>query len=562
MINKFSIIAALSLILSGLFCSSLAAKVIADSVYKNGQIYTVDSVESWAKAVAIKDGKFIYVGDDAGVEIYIGETTSVTDLQGKMALPGLYDSHVHPVLAAIQQKYEFFFPPTLAGDAFNQALKAYASTATDEWIQGGIWNLNFFGTGGPTKQMLDNVVPDKPIALWDLSHHHVWANSKALEMVGIDKNSAEIPNGEIVRDENGEPTGWLKEKAAFYLASQIPPHSEERYINAAETTTQLLNSVGIVAITDAMVTPTELKAYQSLLKQNKLSLQVAAAIVSDGNGQDEFGLLDKNVEEGALLRTDFVKLFLDGVPFTRTSAMLNAYEGAPDVFGKVFFTQERLNQILVDYDKQGITVKMHSTGDAAVRSSLNAIAAARKQNGDSGLLHQVAHSEFINANDLPRFKQLNAVAEVSPAIWHADVIHAKAITPVLGSLRTQSQWPIHSLIDNGALVTSGSDWPAAAPSPNPWPGLEAMLTREHPNGAFPGALNAEQAIDLSTALKIHTINAAKAVREDNITGSIETGKYANMIVIDRNLFDTPKQQISDTKVLTTVFRGQPVYQAK
>ena len=200
---------------------------------------------------------------------------------------------------------------------------------------------------------------------------------------------------------------------------------------------------------------------------------------------------------------------------------------------------------------------MHATGDGSLRAGLDAIAAARKANGNSRLRHEIAHAELIHADDIPRFKALNAVAELSPILWYPSPL-VQTMATVIGRERADRFWPIKSLLDAGVLMVYGSDWPSVVPSPNPWPGIEAMVTRRDPYGKEPGALGPEQAIGLADAIAIFTRNGAAGLRLEEQTGSIEPGKSADFIVLDRNLFDIPPEQISDTQVLETIFEGRVV----
>ena len=277
----------------------------------------------------------------------------------------------------------------------------------------------------------------------------------------------------------------------------------------------------------------------------------------------------KNIEQRADFRTDrldpnFIKIMLDGTPPTRTAGMLEPYvadeaHGA-DFLGELIHAPEQLAEDLIYLDGLGLTVKIHATGDRAVRVSLDAFAAARAANGDSGLLHEVSHAELIHPDDRPRFKALNVIAELCPILWYPTPL-VEWMATVIGEDRANQFWPIKSMQELGAHQIYGSDWPSVVPDPNPWPGIEAMVTRRDPYGVRPGALWPEQAIDLATALRIFTINGAVAGKQAERTGSIEVGKAADFIVLDRNLFAIPVEDIGDTQVLLTVLDGVPVYQS-
>jgi hypothetical protein len=217
-----------------------------------------------------------------------------------------------------------------------------------------------------------------------------------------------------------------------------------------------------------------------------------------------------------------------------------------------------LDAAVTKLDKLGLTVKMHATGDGSLRAGLDAIAAARKANGDSGLRHEIAHGELAHPDDIARFKPLGAVAELSPILWYPTPLVA-VMAEVIGRERANRFWPIKTMRDAGVVMVYGSDWPSVVPSPSPWPGIEAMVTRRDPYGQLPGALAPEQAIPLADTLEIFTRNGALAMRLEAQTGSIEPGKSADLIVLDRNLFDIPPEQISDTVVLETVFEGRVVH---
>ena len=256
---------------------------------------------------------------------------------------------------------------------------------------------------------------------------------------------------------------------------------------------------------------------------------------------------------------------LDGIPPTRTSAMLEPYipdELHGDKFlGKLIHSAEQLTEDMIYLDSRGLTVKIHATGDRAVRVSLDAIEAARNANKGSSMMHEISHAELIHPKDIPRFKELNVTAELSPILWYPTPL-VEVMAQVIGEARANQFWPIKSLHDAGAHMIYGSDWPSVVPDSNPWPGIEAMVTRRDPYGVRPGVLWPEQAIDLETTLRIFTINGAIAGKHGDKTGSIEVGKSADFIVLDRNIFQVPADEISETKVLSTIVSGQVVYSSQ
>jgi len=264
------------------------------------------------------------------------------------------------------------------------------------------------------------------------------------------------------------------------------------------------------------------------------------------------------------IHTDFVKIMLDGAPPLQTAAMLQPYRscnGHGETHrGYLLQSPESLASDVMMLDAEGLTVKIHAAGDWSVRVALDAFAAARKANGNWHLLHEVAHCNMIDPLDIPRFKELNVVAECSPIHWYPTPLSEEE-EKLLGRERLNRFYPIKSLIESGALVVYGSDWPFVSSGPSPWPGIEGMITRKDPSGSCPGALGEDQAVDLRTALRMVTLNGAISMYAGDSTGSIEVGKSADFIVLDRNLFEIPPEDIADIRVEMTVFKGNTVYGA-
>jgi len=281
-------------------------------------------------------------------------------------------------------------------------------------------------------------------------------------------------------------------------------------------------------------------------------------------GADYFGdalIAMREDYRSAHVRPDFVKIFMDGVPTTRTASMIDPY--TPDPLYGCCFRGEALVSIpelarwIAKCEKLGLSTKIHCAGDGAVRDTLDAIDVVRSFNGP-GRLHHIAHAGFIDPNDIARFKSLDVVADLSPIIWYPSPI-IEAIQATIPEKRSSRYWPNRDLLEAGALMAAGSDWPVVS-NPDPWLGIEGMVTRRNPKGGFPGALWPEQALDLATVVDIYTTNPARAMGLGDLTGSIETGKSADLIVIDRNLFETPSEDLADTKVLSTYFEGKLVFE--
>ncbi|MCF7980402.1 MAG: amidohydrolase [Pseudomonadales bacterium] len=574
-IKKISLLILFTMLISACNKSSepnASAQNAADTLLVNGKIYTVDASQPWVEAVAIKDGKYQYVGDMNGVKQYRGKQTQVIDLQGKMAMPGINDAHVHPEMGGLKMLYECVFPFTAGPDEIALTLEKCVKENPDaEWIIGGQWDSDLFvnhNLASP-KALLDSVSGNKAVMLSSDSGHDGWVNSKALQLAGINKNTEPVEGGVIGRDPHtGEPNGLLLEHAKELVGKLIPDWTLTQYKAATVYAMETANQYGITGFKDAWTKEGALTAFKALSDTNQITLHLAAAIdVKYGLDQDESFDVSKletlrDNYDTSQVDTRFVKIFMDGVPTSsRTAAMLANYLPTKDGHshsGGLHFNPEKLAEMITELDKAGFTVKIHTAGDRSVRVTLDAIEQARIRNGDSGLRHELAHAGYIDETDLPRFAALNAVADLSPYLWHPSPI----IDSVLGAVgeRGEHYWPIKDLLASGAPVAAGSDWPAAVPTMDPWVGIEAMVTRADPRGQFPGTFWPEQAITLAQALEIYTMGGARALRLENQTGSVMLGKSADLTVLNQNLFDIPVEKISDTQVEMTFFTGKMVFQ--
>ena len=547
--------------------------MVASTILTNGKIYTQDPEQPWAEAVAIQGQRIVKVGSLAQVNKFRIETTWSIDLDGRFAMPGLIDAHVHPVLGGMEVATQCLFPPTAGPDTIAATLdKCIQENPDSPWIVGGRWDSTFFDRHdiGTPITWLDEISSDRAFSLADDTGHNRWVNSKALELVGFNRDT-HVEGGELGRDANGEPNGLLMEAAMWpvlrAINEQMKPTAAQ-YLEAARTSLEGASRYGFTGIKEAGDADQGVIAYKALDDAGELKVHLVACIAvrTREDGSLDLESLQRLREEnrGHHVNTDCAKIFLDGVPSgARTAAMLEDYapevEGGPTHNGKLLVDPETLKQWMAKLDSMGMTVKVHTAGDRAVRVTLDAIEHAREVNGDSGLRHELAHSGLIDEADIPRFAELNAVADMSPSIWYPSPI-IDAIVAALGE-RGERYWPFKDLLDAGADVIAGSDWPAVIPDMDPWTGIEAMITRQHPKGKYPGTYWAEQAITLEQALDIATLAGAKALRMEQDIGSIEVGKLADIIVLNHNLFEIPAEAISDTKVEMTLFEGKIVYQA-
>ncbi len=544
----------------------------AETVLTHGRIYTLDPSQPWVEAAAIDQGKFVYVGTNEGVKDFVGEASHLIDLKGKMVMPGINDSHSHPWQGGAKLLYECHFPFTATPTEIAERIKGCVKNQPDKaWIIGGQWTSDFFNHHpmASPRGWLDQVSDDKAVILEDDTGHNAWVNSKALALAGIDKNTPDPQGGTFVRDDQGEPNGLVLEAATHRISQNVPELTLRQNIAALAEAIKQANAFGLTGVNEARTPPTLSPAYQQLDKEGRLTAHVVTFLQTPRGKRDEpfdISPLEKISTEfrSEHVHTKFAKIFLDGVPTaSRSAVMVEPYlvnEAFPETTtGVLLISPEALTQDLIELDRRGFTVKIHTAGDGAVRIALDAIAKMREHNGKSGLRHQLAHAGYIHPDDLPRFAELNVTADLSPYLWFPSPI----IDSIVGAVgeRAFHYWPIKSLLSSGADVLVGSDWPSAVDDMNPWPAVEAMISRKNPFSHGDQTLWAEQAISLEQALRIFTFDGARAYRLEDVTGSIEVGKSADFIVLDRNLFEVPVEAISDTRVEQTYFEGRLVYKA-
>jgi predicted amidohydrolase YtcJ len=531
----------------------------ADIALKGGAIYTMDGSRSWAEAVAIRDGRIVFVGLDKDLQAHIGPATRVIDLKGRMLMPAFQDAHIHPILAGLQAN-----SCNLEGlntiEEYVAAIKKYADAHPDEaWITGGGWLMSAFGPGGIAgRELIDAVVPDRPVYLESSDGHTVWVNTKTLEIAGITNETPDPPDGRIDRDRHGAAIGSLQEGAGALVP--VPPATDARRQEGLRYSVKLLNGYGITAVQDANVGEPDLKAYKAVDATGELSLRVVASILWEG---------DKGLEQIAdikRLRTQYtaghvdagtVKIFQDGVMENYTATMLEPYLIPGNVRGIPMVDPDRLKEFVTRLDADGFQVHFHAIGDAATRQALDAIEAARSANGDLGHRHHISHLELIDPADIPRFRELGVVANFQPLWAYADEYITDLTIPFIGPNRSKWLYPIGSVYRSGAVVAFGSDWSVS--SANPFEEIETAVTRMGALGDTNVPFIPEQRIDLPEAIAAFTINAAFVNRLEKQTGSIEVGKLADLIVLDQNPFAIPPEKISDTQALVTLFEGEAVH---
>ncbi len=550
----------------------------ADLVLRGGAVYTVDAVRSWAQAVAVRSGKIVAVGTDDEVGALVGPRTEVVDLRGRMVLPGFQDAHVHASAGGLERiRCDLSELHTL--DDYLRCIREYAErNPSAEWILGGGWAMDVFPGGVPRAEDLDRVVPGRPVFLSNRDHHGAWVSSRALELAGISSQTPDPADGRIERNERGEPVGTLQEGAMDLVGRVVPRASVEEQRRGILEAERYLFSLGVTAWQEAIVgeyavVPDCFDAYVELSGRGELTANVVGALWWErGRGLDQLeGLLARRAAAGTEgpFRATSIKIMQDGVLENFTGAMLAPYldsEGrTTQETGISYFDPEELKRHVARLDAEGFQVHVHAIGDRAVREALDAIEAARRANGFTDGRHHIAHIQVIHPEDLQRFRALGVVANAQP-LWACNEPQMTELTiPFLGPERASLQYPFRSLARSGAVLAVGSDWPVS--SPNPLWEIHVAVNRTIPPG-YPYAgpdggadpFLPDERLDLPAALAAATMGSAYVNHLDDLSGSIEAGKRADLVVLDRNLFEHPTSEIASASVDLTLVGGRVVFE--
>ncbi|MEO9510563.1 MAG: amidohydrolase [Flavobacteriaceae bacterium] len=541
------------------------------NIYYNGEILTINNTNEIAEAIAIKGEKIEGIGTLKELEIAFANTYTLKkiDLNGKTLMPGIYESHAHPIWGAMKELYQLNFDWYIEPKELKTSIANYIETKNPKIVQGGAWGSQYFekyNIKNPRK-WLDEINSEIPIALFDDASHNMWVNSAALAFANIDKNTTSPLNGRIEKDSEGEPNGILYENATFLVRDKIEFTTSE-YENAIAYAQKQALSFGITAIKVAGTNGKSIEIFADMDRKNNIDMffaicQQTPEMVRDTalNIQEYIDRAEQN--KTANIDPYFVKFFLDGIPTSssKTAAMLCPYRDKihhKKDYGMIHIKPEILSKDVVSFDAAGFTIKIHAAGDRSARNAIDAISKARSSNPINTRFHEIAHASFLSKEDILRMSKLNIAADLSPYLWFPSPI-IDDITNTVCEENSKEFWPIKDLGDHNIRRIAGSDWPAVAEDLNPWYGLEAMITRKDPDNKSENAFIPEQAISLNEALRIFTINGAKSFMNDSISGSLEVGKYANFIILDKALAKIPASGISEINVESTYFKGEKKY---
>ena len=542
----------------------------ADYLFHSGHIYTVTGEVVWAEAVAVTGDRISYVGSRAGAEALIGPDTRVTDLDGKMLMPGLIDSHTHIFSGSFSaQRVNLSLADTMA--KLSEALLVlHDENPGDGVVYARGWQNHIFPPHGPKKEMLDAVFGDRPVVLKSVDGHSTWFSSSAFEAAGVDADTKDPEPGVSFFERDaitGELLGTAREAAGNIVSDELLDFDRLSYKRALERWLVAAAAAGLTTVFDAGASaPTEDDAYQILAEleiEAKLSLRVFGSVgYRFGDDEPASRLLDlKSRFTGTYYRPYAVKLYADGVPEGHTAYLLTPYLDRPESTGEPMIPADRMAELIISAFEKDVPVHIHAIGDGAIRMTLDAIELARNTTGKHEVAVAIAHMDFVHSADIPRFAELGVVAQTSIQ-WAAMDPSYENIGAFVGMQRMHDAYPVKSLIEAGVLQTFGADWPAAAyfSTYKPLDLLEVAVTRQLPGEIEMPVRNPDERLELHDAIAGMTIRAAIQLSVDSELGSIEEGKKADLIVLERNLFEIPAHEIHNVRVLMTMMDGRVVHE--
>jgi len=553
----FSVIIVAFLFVCGVSCQSTSKNEMADIVFLDGVVWTVNSNQPQAKALAIKGNRILKVGSNSEMERVTGNSTEVINLQGAFVLPGFIDCHTHFLDGGFSLSNVQLREAESPEDFVARIEEKAQEIADGAWILDGNWDHQQFDPPElPRKEWIDSVTPDNPVCVYRHDGHMVLANSAALKLAGISKDTPEPEGGEIIRDpQTGEPTGILKDAAMDLVMGHIPVATLEEKIAAASMALKRANRFGVTSIHD-MASLSSYEVYRELLNQNQLTARLYVYIPI--SAIDILTGAEKRVFPGSdLLKIAGLKGFVDGSLGSSTALFFDPYSDDPEKRGLLvsdMFPQGIMEKRLMAADQAGLQVAVHAIGDQANQIILDLFEKVVEKNGERDRRWRVEHAQHLVPEDFERFGKLRIIASVQP--YHA-IDDGRWAEKKIGKERARHTYAFRSFLDSGAVLACGSDW-TVAPI-NPLTGIHAAVTRQTLDGNNPDGWIPEQKISLEEAIRGYTLNAAFTEFAEHLKGSLEEGKLADVVILDQNLFAIPPEKILNTQVVMTVLDGKIIY---
>lgn len=551
----------LALALAAAACSA-SPRSAADLVFRGGVVWTGDSLNPEARAVAIRRDRIVYVGDESGVDSLIGPGTRVVALGDRMLMPGFVDTHVHPVSAGVQLGECNLADVATLARLREVVAECNARDPKAPWIRGGAFPLSLFPGGTPTAAVLDSLVPDRPAFLSSADGHNGWANTRALTIAGITRDTPDPVNGVIVRDAQGNAVGTLRESAQDLVEKHIPPHTREEMRIGLERAVQRANQLGITTWHEASASEAILRAYADADSLGTLTVRTIVSLhvdVDSGPEQVQGMAALRARYERPMVRPVAAKIFADGVLEGATAALLAPYTDRPGFRGELNLPQERFDAIARALDSAGFKIHVHAIGDRAIRASLDAIAQRHGSRATRGGPRPViAHLQLFDSTDIPRFAALGVVASFQPLWAWRDGYMRDLTEPRIGARRARWQYPMATMARTGAIMAAGSDWFVS--SLDPLAAIQVAVTRQSPDDSTDVPFFPEERVDVATMLRAYTLGGAMAGDAERESGTIEVGKLADLIVLAGDIRKVSPYRIGQTPVVMTFVGGREVWQ--
>lgn len=538
-------------------------KNFADKVIY-GNFYTVDEKNPKVQAVAIADGKFIYVGDTFGAKSFIGEGTKEEFYTDGLILPGFVDGHAHGNLGGSKMLLMCKLNDCKTLEAIRERLKKFIAEHPEmDKIQGMGWDDATFGVSGPTAAMIDDLT-DKPVAMIDYGHHSYWLNSAAMKIKNITKDTPDIADGVIVRDTDGNPTGCFREGTKIYFDDLLYHFTVEEYKKALLAYQELFLELGITATFDPMVnydygSENVMEAYHQLDAENNLKLRVHGGyqVFVDKNpvADVENAIKCREKFKGDRFAVDNIKILLDGVIESRTAYLIEPYSDSNDGYrGMLRFDLETLTATIKKSNEMDILMHIHTIGDGAINFALNAMEKAHTKPENRAAL---THLQIVKPSDIDRMAKLGVVAVANPYWFLKEDATYTMTTSFVGEERAAKQYPMKSFFDKGVVVTQASDYPVTQ-IPNPLESIQFAVLRQIP-GKPETLLYPSERVTVEQMIKAATLNGAYQFKCENMLGSITVGKKADIVILDSDITACEPEKITDAKVLRTMIGGEWVY---
>jgi len=533
----------------------------ADLAFLGASVESIAPRAAAADAVAVRGGRIVAMGTRSEVQPLVGPRTEVVELHGETLLPGFGDAHIHPIqggmLADRCDLHDLADAP-----AYLDAIGRYAAAHPERpWIVGSGWSLSAFPGGEPGRELLDRVTGGRPVYLETNDGHAAWVSSRALALAEITRDTPDPPDGRIARDAHGDPAGTLVDGATRFVQRHLPAPTHDELLGGLRAAQAQLHRLGIAAWQDAHVEPAELAAYREAAAEGWLTARVVAALWWDRHaGMEQIAAFEERRSGAAIgrLRADSVKIMLDGILETRTAFLTSPYLGTDGDAGVPWLEPALLDEVVVELDRRGFGAHFHAIGDAAVRMALDAVEAARRRNGPSDARHHIAHLELIHPADVARFAALDVTANIQPFWAVTDDQMDTFRLPVLGPERARWQYVFRSLRDAGARLAGGSDWTVT--TANPLLEMEVAVRRVSPDARDAEPFLPGERLTLDEALAAFTIGTAHVNHLDAETGTVEVGKLADLVLLDRDIRAPDSGPLGDATVRATWVEGQLVYE--